>query len=406
MANGNQGLGGLFSAPSVDQARQSRREQLFSQFVAGARTGGPGATFGAGLGSFISGLFGESPQVDRARRMTIARKKIQQEYGGVQGIAQSDEALAGAQKILAEQGLQREAQQLPFEVQQYRSQLAQSRFTQAKTGLTKAKTEQMRAGSGEASTQTEREVVRLMKRGFSRADAQDIAFGNVRVSQNPLTGETTLVNVATGEQRPLHRTDHGDQEEVAPVEQKQGLLDSKLDVGLVPWLQEGISRTFGQFFDSANNPSVTKARTKLRSAQQQLVSALAVSGRPPLIEQQRIINNLPSLGPFESPSRAATQLDTLLDDLMVQRRADKQSIENENLNPSLRKDIQKRVNAIDRMIRVIDPSRLSGEKKTSQSREAVTDETPSLETLRNNAEDTRTIDGRTFYFYKGQWWAE
>lgn len=126
MANGQQ-AGGFFSAPSVEQARQSRRERLFSNFINTARSGGGGATLGAGIGTLITGLFGGQPGVDRATRIGQARQQIQQRFGGVQGLAQSDEAVRGAQQILSEAGLQREAQQLPFEVQQYRMNEAKMR---------------------------------------------------------------------------------------------------------------------------------------------------------------------------------------------------------------------------------------------------------------------------------------
>jgi len=120
MANGaQQQMGGFFSSPNVDQARQARRERLFSNFVNTARSGGGGATLGAGIGTLIQGLFGGTPGVDRATRMRSARQEINR-LGGIQALAQSDEAVKKAQQILAQRGLQQEAARLPLEVQQYR----------------------------------------------------------------------------------------------------------------------------------------------------------------------------------------------------------------------------------------------------------------------------------------------
>lgn len=46
-------------------------------------------------------------------------------------------------------------------------------------------------------------VSELRTRGFTQSQAQDIAAGRVRVSEDPVTGERVLVNVATGTESPV-----------------------------------------------------------------------------------------------------------------------------------------------------------------------------------------------------------
>jgi len=145
----------------------------------------------------------------------------------------------------------------------------------------------------------------------------------------------------------------------ADVREPEGLIERPLQVGLVPYLQEGLSKTVGQFFpENFTFAETTEDRTQLRSARQQLISALSISGKPPVIEQERIEGNLPSLGPLESPERARTQLTQLTSDLLRQREADLRDIDDTSLNPSLRREIQKRVNGVDAMLRLVDPRAL------------------------------------------------
>jgi hypothetical protein len=118
---------GLFGTPSPSEAREIRRSNLFNQFVKGSRAGGAGATLGSGIATAISGLFGDTPMVDRAQRMQRARSRIQNELGGIQSVVKDDNALRQAQGILQEEGLQQDAQQLFPQVLQLRQKMAETR---------------------------------------------------------------------------------------------------------------------------------------------------------------------------------------------------------------------------------------------------------------------------------------
>jgi len=393
--------GGIFSQP---EGRGQRRSRLLTEAISGAGSD-PYARLGAAFGGLIGmggraaaeglGIVDEPEEVRRSR----AIREVQQ-LTSERGLDPLD---PGFGEFVAEQFQQRgfgdlatrsllQARQLQaeFAPEQEPTRITVTGGTPQADAISESvgytvppgKTfaleltgnrvtgEKDLTGDPDEPSSIEKQIQSYINRGFSLSDAQDIAYGNVDVVTDPLDGSTSLVNTVTGRTRPVdvqpsspqssdEAPESKDVESPSLTEEEQGLLDNRLEVGLVPWLQEGASRTFGQFFDEANNPSVTEARTKIRQARQQLISALAVSGKPPVIEQQRIERNLPSLGPLESPERARVQLETLLDDLSRQRQADLRSINNEELNPNLRSDIQERVNAVERMIRLVDPSRLT-----------------------------------------------
>jgi len=159
----------------------------------------------------------------------------------------------------------------------------------------------------------------------------------------------------------------GQREDQEQPRQPQGLVERPLRVGLVPYLQEGLSRSVGQFFpENFTFAETTEDRTQLRSARQQLISALSISGRPPVVEQERIERNLPSLGPLESPERARAQLEQLTGDLLRQRQADLEALDDPGINQTLKRDIQKRINGVDAMLRLVDPRALQTGEATEQ----------------------------------------
>lgn len=237
----------------------------------------------------------------------------------------------------------------------------------------------------DSQTQREKTVDYYIAQGLEPRLANDLANGMIVQQSDPLTGETEIVNltggpvpnsIPEGVSVPVRDAETGQVtdpqeeqsgQETPEVRERQGLIEDPLEVGLGPWLKEGVARTVGQFVDSANYPEVTQARTRLRSGRQFLISAWSTSGRPPLIEQERIESNIPNLGALESPARARTQLETLTTDLLEQRQADLRDIEDASIAPQVRREIQQRVNATDRMLRLIDPRALETGEPTTLS---------------------------------------
>jgi hypothetical protein len=233
--------------------------------------------------------------------------------------------------------------------------------------------------AGESPSRTERQKKRdyYIGQGFDQRTANDLANGMIQTVTDPVTGQTSTVNITGGPvpstlpsgynpsapgqsvvpeegqdtpQRP------GEPEPVPGQPDRPGILDQPIEsVGLVPYLKEGVERTAGQFVDAANYPEVTRQRSNLRQTAQQLITSLSISGRPPVMEQERIDQMTASLGPFESPERARILMEEVAESALQQRQADLEAINNEELNPSLRKDLQARVNSTERMLRLLDP---------------------------------------------------
>ena len=201
-------------------------------------------------------------------------------------------------------------------------------------------------------TERDRKIQELRERGFTRQESQDIADDRLKVKQDPLTKETYLINTATGE-----KTKAGGQAtpEEAPVEAKaprKTVFDQIGEgVGVGAVFSEGLSRTAGQVIPSMDSPEVTKARTDIRGLREKLLQALAISGRPPVVEQTRLLENIPSTGVFESEGHATAQL-TALHGQLSRQLMDDLAYGNDEGNPvKLREKALEQAHHIQNMLR-------------------------------------------------------
>jgi hypothetical protein len=161
--------------------------------------------------------------------------------------------------------------------------------------------------------------------GMSKRDARDIVDGRIKVTTDPLTGEVNLTNLATGKARkatgvsapaaptPPELTVDAPVLPIADASQPTETLFDVVGagVGAIPVAKEIMSTTLGQISPGLTFSETTKARTKIKGVREALISALAKSGKPPLAEQERLLDLLPSTGIFESPEHAADQLTEL-----------------------------------------------------------------------------------------------
>lgn len=157
-------------------------------------------------------------------------------------------------------------------------------------------------------TQYDRKVKSYVARGFSQDDAEDYAGGLVRLKTDPVTNQPTLVNVATGEIKPLvlekSASPEGagsqpDKAPSAPVKPKSPVLwDSIKDVpGVVGAAKELYGQTAGQVGAPIDKTAVNN-RQMFRDAKNELVRSLATNPRYAEGEAKRIgeeINIGPSL---------------------------------------------------------------------------------------------------------------
>lgn len=147
----------------------------------------------------------------------------------------------------------------------------------------------------------------------SEKEARDIVDGRLKVQSDPLSGQTKLVNIATGTEKIVTGAPPVAEDAPAVEPPPEQTVFQSLDdaVGLVPGATEFIGQTFGQLAPELVEEDVVVARQKIRGLREKLIRALSLSGRPPVIEQQRLLDMLPSLGPLESPENARASLKAL-----------------------------------------------------------------------------------------------
>lgn len=138
----------------------------------------------------------------------------------------------------------------------------------------------------------------------------------------------------------------------APAEPEEGVTVEEMAraTGAVPLAQEAVSRTLGQLSPWFVSQDTAEARTALQGLRNRLVFALSISDRPPVIEQERITQLLPSTGVFESEPRALAVFDQLRRDLIAVRDADARVINAGAVGPQQERALRARVAEVDQLI--------------------------------------------------------
>jgi len=394
--------GGVFSQP---QSRSQRRARLLSDAIQGAQTsyGRSGAAIGGLLGMGLRagaeglGLIDAPPEVKRDQAIREVQQEVSQlgldpvnnreEFGQavIEGFTRRNQpqmALLTAAQIQRMRGEQPEVSNVrEAQLESGETVLVGTLGNQAVRigGQGPVPLNQPLASEDPSRTAREKKIDYYIEQGFDQRTANDLANGMIESVTDPVTGQSSLVNRTGGpvpntlpagynpnqpsqsvvpEERQGQATPRrpGEPEPAQGQPDRPGILDQPIEsVGLVPYLKEGVERTAGQFVDAANYPDVTRQRSNLRQTAQQLITSLSISGRPPVMEQERIDQMTASLGPFESPERARILMEEVAESALQQRQADLEAINNEELNPTLRKDLQARVNSTERMLRLLDP---------------------------------------------------
>lgn len=197
--------------------------------------------------------------------------------------------------------------------------------------------------------------------GLSEEDATAVADGNMKVQTDPLSGQPSLVNVATGVSRPIQETVPDmppapasvvEPEITVPNVPEETVFDILgSGVGLQAVTKEALSTTVGQVFEGATFEETTRARTKIKALSEKLIFALSQSDRPPVIEQTRLMELLPSTGVFESESHARTSLTELHGGLSRQLIDDLAVVNDGSMSKKIRVESQMRAQAIKNMLR-------------------------------------------------------
>lgn len=186
-------------------------------------------------------------------------------------------------------------------------------------------------------SQFDQRVSELRARGFSDQEAQDIAAGRVRVSTNPVTGDTQLVNVATGQSGQITGTGGP----VITAEERGRLFNQNASIDRVLGLSEGLEESaasasgprgnIGALVNSLagllgrNAPlpadEIAAARQDIRLFNQIAKTAIVNNPRFPVAEQQVVERMLPNADDFfTNPSNEfnkVLQLQQFLRDLQA-----------------------------------------------------------------------------------------
>lgn len=163
-------------------------------------------------------------------------------------------------------------------------------------------------------SQFDQRVSELRSRGFSDQESQDIAAGRIRVSTDPVTGNTSLVNVATGEGEPV-RPQEGP---VLTSDERGRLFNQNASIERVLGLSQGLEESaasasgprgsLGALVNSLAGlagrdapipaPEIARARQDIRLFNQIAKTAIVNNPRFPVAEQQIVEQMLPNPSAF------------------------------------------------------------------------------------------------------------
>lgn len=168
--------------------------------------------------------------------------------------------------------------------------------------------------------------------------------GNL-ISFDPISGQGTLVDVDTGTERPVIQPPEGVAIEDLAFDPSQGTGFGASFLGL--W-----NATLGQLPLAPVAKETEVAAQNLRVLERDAIRALASSGRPPVIEQQRIAALIPEAMSFTQNPEIAKYKMTNFVDLMMNQYIDDKRYKDDPSNPkSVREDSARRSQEIESIVR-------------------------------------------------------
>ena len=330
----------------------------------------------AETGSAVAGQLAGGPQVGetlargRAQRAQISQANTQQMIQLSQLVQQQAQAEAARGNVFASTMLKalepfKNSSRYAELVSQAAIELEPLEDTASPTEVI-AKVGQVATNIGiqPAGQRTERDkkLSQYIARGLPPEKAMDIVDKNIVVNVDN-TGMVSLFNRADGTiefvlpEIGLAAGADAQKIEEPKLPKEDTVFGSISQLGAVPAGKEVLSRTVGQFVEGVDFPEVTRARATIRSIRDQIIAAYSTTNRPPIIQQQRILENFPSLGPAENPARAFELLSVTHDQLTKQFEADMESTRDPTLDPTVKREHQRRALAIrDVLAQMGDPS--------------------------------------------------
>lgn len=168
--------------------------------------------------------------------------------------------------------------------------------------------------------------------------------GNL-ITYDPITGTGKLVDVDTGEEQPVIQAPSGTALEDLAFDPGAGTGFGASLIGL--W-----NSTVGQIPFMPVGETAEEAAQNLRVLERDAISALASSGRPPVVEQQRIMAIVPQgMDWFQNPEVAQFKMTNFVD-LMMNQYVDDMRYSQDRTNPkSVRETSAERGNRIESIVR-------------------------------------------------------
>ncbi len=197
--------------------------------------------------------------------------------------------------------------------------------------------------SGANLTENERQIAALVARGFSQADAEDIAFGVVTITQPDVYGNVYSVNKAEGTSKLIAGPNMGGRNSVPgaeggqtgaapppPAAGPQGpslAEDVGQSTGVVSNMADLANNTVGQLMPGTPFPEIAGSRQRVQMFRQSAMEALVNNPRFPVEEQKRVLQMLGAEGAWlQDPDVARQNIGTLRNYLGQKKAAITQSL--------------------------------------------------------------------------------
>lgn len=200
--------------------------------------------------------------------------------------------------------------------------------------------ERMGGGESTASMRNREQKIQEMQalHNVDRATAAGIADGYIKTVTDPVNGNTTLVNMATGTVKNLAPSDAPRQEEEAMSPIPDGLYSKTSATGVIPAIKAGYDRTVGQLSGNVDAKNI-KDRQALRNASSDLIRALSINPRYPVGEIERLKENIdiePAM--LDSPAALTARMEATAEYLTNRMKDERRAASDSTLPSKVRQD--------------------------------------------------------------------
>lgn len=224
--------------------------------------------------------------------------------------------------------------------------------------------------------------------GLSRAQAMGLVDNTTRLVTDPVTGNSSIVNMATGEADPVRLPDGIRAElEREGLRPDQDAPESSINLfeiagnttGLIPAIRANAQKITGQFNLETAPPELRENLQTFKTAQNEVIRALSINDRFPVKEMERIreeVNIQP--GAFKDPGTFESQLKSLDRSLRIRLRNEQDAAIDQNLPISERRSALRAAKDINNFLQIMGVPQAERTEDGDQPDAAASDEVQSL----------------------------